>query len=50
MKTTALLLALLVFPVLALAAAAPGSAGDPHMKAFPPAEAGMTRYVIALPA
>jgi ecotin len=44
MKTTALLTALLAFPVLALAAA------DPNMKAFPPAEAGMVRHVIALPA
>lgn len=50
MKTTALLTALLAFPLLALAAAAPGSAADPNMKAFPPAEAGMVRFVIALPA
>jgi ecotin len=47
---TSLLLALLALPLLAVAAAAPGTAGDPNMKAFPPAEAGMTRYVIALPA
>ncbi len=50
MKTTTILLALLVSPVLALAAAPPGAAADPNLKAFPPAEAGMTRFVINLTA
>lgn len=50
MKPTVLLYALLALPVLIPAAVEPGTAADPNMKAFPAAEAGMTRYVIALPA